>query len=339
MYWNIDEILTYQRNFNFINGPRSIGKTYTTQKKILSKCIQNKLEFVYVVRTQDEKKNGIFQEAFQKVIVNEFKNYIIVFDKENCKLRTKETETQLGYCIALSETEKIKKRSFPYVKYMVMDEYMLESNSASSYVKGWKEPDLFLNLYHTIDREEDRVIAFLLGNNTAFYNPYHMHPAFNIQPVPPGQIYKTENVLYQNAQKSEEMILKNNTCKFLKMIENTNYGNYASEGNYINDNTNLIAESNSMFTKYLCTVICDNQKFGIYESSIEQLVLISDKIDPYCKMIYSLDFSSHFERSYLVVKKPPFMLEYIAKMYNNGFLRFINMETKLKTEKYIQRLI
>ena len=40
MYWNINEIMSYQRNFNFINGARSIGKTYTTLKYCYRRAIE-----------------------------------------------------------------------------------------------------------------------------------------------------------------------------------------------------------------------------------------------------------------------------------------------------------
>lgn len=40
LHWNIYEILPYQRNFNFINSERSIGKTYTTEAYVIDKCIQ-----------------------------------------------------------------------------------------------------------------------------------------------------------------------------------------------------------------------------------------------------------------------------------------------------------
>ena len=50
-YWDIGEILAYQRNFNFINGERSIGKSYTTLKFMIKKAIQTGCEFVYIVST------------------------------------------------------------------------------------------------------------------------------------------------------------------------------------------------------------------------------------------------------------------------------------------------
>ena len=68
LYWNINEILSYQRNFNFINGPRSIGKTYTTLKHIIDNSIKRNKEFAYIVRTQDENSLCItLSQAFFKI--------------------------------------------------------------------------------------------------------------------------------------------------------------------------------------------------------------------------------------------------------------------------------
>ena len=83
IHWNIYDILPFQRNFNLINGERSLGKTYTCQMFTLDKCIEKGFEFVYIVRTQDEKKHGVLEEAYQKVIANEFKNYTFEFTNED----------------------------------------------------------------------------------------------------------------------------------------------------------------------------------------------------------------------------------------------------------------
>lgn len=67
MYWDINKILPYQRNFNLINGERSIGKTYTTQKWVVGKCLEKHQQFVYLVRTQSEKKEGFSKEPLKRL--------------------------------------------------------------------------------------------------------------------------------------------------------------------------------------------------------------------------------------------------------------------------------
>ena len=243
-YLDLNKILPYQRNFNFINGERSIGKSYTIMKFVIKKCLQRGYEFAYIVRTKNQKKSGALGDAFKKVLLNEFNDYRIECTNEDMvnviENEDKDERIQLGYCLALSEKTEIKQRSFPKVKYIILDEYMLETNNQHEYYKGWKEPDEFLNIYHTIDREEDRVICFLLGNNTSFYNPYHLHPAFNIPFISKGELWTSENVLFYWAIASDELKEQKKKSKFIKMIDKTDYSDYAVKGDYIYDEAKLI---------------------------------------------------------------------------------------------------
>lgn len=337
MYWDINEILPYQRNFNFINGERSIGKTYTTLKYVINKSLFSECQFVYLVRTQDEKKQNIFELALEKVIFNEFNEYDFKFNKENLTVEkynpdTDEIESDIiGHCLALSESVKIKKKSFPRVKYLIFDEYMLEAKHGGQYVNGWKEPDLLLSIYHTIDREDDRVICFMLGNNIAFYNPYHMHPAFNIPFIEKGKIWKSENVLFQWAVASGNLKSKKDNSKFLNMLNNTDYGRYAKDGNYIEDNLNFI-EKPSGDLRYHMTIEYKGNSFGVYGNSKIGLLYISDKVDPSCGFIFALTIDDHKENTLLTKDKQNAHLKWLANNFKNGNVRFVSMEVKQKIE-------
>lgn len=345
IYWDINQILRYQRNFNLINGERSIGKSYTTQKFMLDRALHRGQEFVYLVRTQDEKKKGIFGSSFEKVIANEFEGYEIDTTTETMHLIQRGTgengddeKVILGYCLALTEAVKIKKRSFPNVKYLMFDEYMLESNQSIGYVNGWNEPDLFLNIYHTIDRENDKVICFLLGNNTSFYNPYHMHPAFNIPHIDQGEIWKNENVLFQWATGSQALKTKKAGSKFLKMIESTNYGSYALQGNYIDDSTDFILER-SHTSSYMFAFAFDDHSFGVWIDKEIGLVFISDKYDPSNKMHFALTLKDHRENTLLTKDKNNTLLQWLSKNFKLGNVRFENMEIKKRSEDAIRLIL
>lgn len=344
IHWNIYDILPYQRNFNFINGERSLGKTYTTLMYVIHKCIENKDEFVYITRTQDEKKNGVFEKAIEKVVLNEFKDFTFETTFENLYLcdESKESEKndkiQLGYCVALTETVKIKKRSFPKVKYLIFDEYMLEENQAISYINGWKEPDLLLSIYHTIDREEDRVICFMLGNNTKFHNPYHIHPAFNIPMVKKGRIWCSENVLFQNAESSVKLKEQKNTSKFLRMIQGTEYGKYAKDGQYISDNFSFIEKMHTS-ARYNFTFEYDGIQYGVYSDLKNGKIYISDKVNKACRLIYALTLKDHKENTLLTHSKSFTQLKWLATNYKKGNVRFCSILIKTKCEKGIALLL
>lgn len=345
LYWDIDEILPFQRNFNFINGSRSIGKSYTTQKFLIKKAVTKHLQFVYLVRTQDEKSEGVFAEAFTKVLQNEFPDLSIEFTKENMILTRKGVGTTgedekeiIGYCFALSEAIKIKKRSFPNVKYMLFDEYMLEEKHSRSYVNGWNEPDLLLSIYDTIDRNNDKVVVFLLGNNTSFYNPYHMHPAFNIPYIQKGEIWKSENILFQWATESTGMRQLKDKTRFNRMTEKSEYGRYANKGDYVGDNNDFI-QSRSGFERYMFSFVFESRTFGVWVDREHGLIFISDKYDPTGKMNFALTLDDHKENTLLTKDKHNSLLQWLGKNFKLGNVRYESPEIKKRCENAIRLIL
>lgn len=340
-YWNITKILPYQRNFNLINGERSIGKTFTCQDYILDRCIKYGEEFVYITRTAKEKESGALEDAFKKIVMKfypediEYTTEIMTITEEE---ETEDIKRTLGYCIALSEAAKVKKKSYPRVRWLLFDEYMLEKKQNMQYVNGWREPDLLLSIYHTIDREEDRVICFLLGNNTSFFNPYHMHKAFDIPEVKRGEIWTSENVLFQWATGTEELKKDKEKSKFLRMLNGTSYGRYAKEGDYIDDNHNFIKPMSER-TNYMFTVQCDENTFGVYSNYNEGVAYISDKFDPSCKITFALTVGDHQENTMLTDCKAFPQLKWLSNEFKKGNVRFVSMEVKTKAERMVNFLL
>lgn len=347
IHWNIYEVLPFQRNFIFVNGERALGKSYTTQMYVLDKCIVKVREFVYIVRTQDEKKKKVFIEAFAKVLDKEFKDYEIEVDTDNIYLceniiaengEEVKIKRVLGHCIALSEALKIKRRSYANVYYGIFDEYMLEETLEKNYVTGWNEPNLFLSIYHTIDRDEDRVIFFMLGNNTKFYNPYHLHKAFNIKMCPPGGMWKSKNVLFQRPVASEALKAYKEASKFSQMIDGTDYGNFANEGQYIYDRDSLIAVP-TRNTRYMFTLIYNSFECGVRLSNAEGLIYITDKPDKSCKLKYALTLNDHTENTMLTRTKSYTHLNWLSKNFKLGNVRYISPSVKAIMEPAIYLIL
>jgi hypothetical protein len=338
LHWNIYDILPYQRNFNLINSERSIGKTYTTEAYVIDKCIQNHVEFVYISRTKRLKEKGALEKGVSKVVMEMFPEYEFAYTIEEMYIVEDEQKRVIGRCIALSEENESKNMTFPLVKYFIFDEYVIEETSSSRYYNGWDEPDALLKIYHTVDREEDRVICFLLGNNIKFHNPYHMHKAFNIPFTPKGGIWTSENVLFQNAQSSKALKDKKSKSKFIRMIEATDYGTYAIDGEYMGDNYSFIKPLTEN-AHYSFTFSIDNYSFGVYTSLKEGLVYVSDKVDPSCKLVYALTLEDHRENTLLTTSKQFTQLQWLAKNFKKGNVRFVSMEVKMRAEKGISFLL
>lgn len=327
-YWDINQILPYQRHFNLINGERSIGKTYTTQKFLLKRAITKGEEFIYLLRTKSEKGTGAFEQAFSKVCSREFPELKFKWTIDEC---TDEDGEPIGYCFAMSEYQDIKKRSFPNVKWLLFDEYMIEENTGLRYFNGWREPNIFLNIYHSIDREEDRLICFMLGNNTSFYNPYHLHPAFAIPNINKGEIWTNENVLFQWAMSTKELNESRKQNKFLNMIEGTEYSQFAVHGEYKDDRASFVQER-PQDARHMFVIIYNSEKYGVWFSQSEALMYISPKYDPGAPSQFAFTVADHKPGTMLATKSDSFAMKTLKDMFKKGYIRYENMETKKKVE-------
>lgn len=243
------DLFTYEQNFFFLNGPRTTGKTYSLQKIMIKKALKSGCEIGYFCRTKDEWENGIAMTAFEKVLTHEFPDLLVVLKKGDvwCKEADQKKWRRLIVGFPLSQYQKWKQRSFPLVQFGLFDEYMLEvinGITQGQYFHGYGEPDAFINLYNTIDRAEGRLKVFFCGNNTSFYNPYHVHPMFKqaFRKVPgKGSVVKTPNVVFWRVLPCPELQAYLDQTQLAKMAEGTEYGDYAFNGEYQDDVSSVVS--------------------------------------------------------------------------------------------------
>lgn len=329
-YWNVTSILPYQRNFNFVDGPRSVGKTYSVIYFMIKEALLKQKQFIYLVRTIREKTDSALQKGIAKVCQNEFPDISFKCLGDTVSAN----EKILGYCIALSEAQKIKKNSYPGVYYIFFDEYMLEDATAGDYVKGWKEPDLLLSIYHTVDRQEDRVKCFLMGNNTNFYNPYHMHKAFRI-PLTDKNPWLSENVLFYRIDK-KSLAPGAELSRFERMIQGTKYGEYAQDGLYRDEGKDFIAKRPRTAQHYF-SLRYSALTFGVWIDRKSGLYYIDDKFDPSNGLTFTLSLKDQTENTFL--DRNNFFINLLRQAIMQGNIRFTSPEIRGLTDEMIRRLV
>lgn len=335
MYYDLGKILPFQRLFNFINGPRGIGKTYTLLKWLIKKATEGK-QFGYIVQTRDEIKEGAFEKGLAKVIQTEFPGVDIKFDT-GCMYINGQVS---AYAFALTRARKEKRSSYPNIHYLIFDEYTIEEGT-DRYINGFNEPELFMTMYHTIDRDEERVKCFFLGNNTSYYNPYHLYPAFglpkDIAGMKPGSIYTNQTTLFHLAQPDNELLEKFNESQFRRAISGTRYGDYASEGIYRDDTYQPIMGLPKK-TRYIITLHTPVGLFGVYYT-VEGQTVISDKINTSHPLKCSL-VRHGIKEGYGYIR-PRF--DHVVRLFRgaiaNDQLFYTSMGVKNKVEPYLLRIL
>ena len=314
----------------------------------VNKCLENNWQFIYISRTETELNEGLLQDAYLKVLMREFPGKDFQIDKkhiyylepigEDKKGKHIYNKILIGYGIALSSVYKMKKKSFPRVKYIIFDEYTIEFNSKNSYVDGWKEPERFLNLYDTVDRGEDRVVCFFLGNTLEFYNPYHIHPAFNLKNITMGEIWVNKFCLFQRIKPSEKLINLIESSKFNQMIKGTDYAKMANEGIYSEDNTDLIAKMPA-YSTYSMTFSYMGDKYGVWADKVNYWIVISNKINPSYKRCFALTPKDHTQDTIYGKKNQIPHIKWLSDQYRHGRVRYENMEIKTKLGEAMVKLL
>lgn len=328
IYFDPYRYLPYQRNFIFINSERSIGKTYSTQKMLIEQFMKNKYKFVYVTRGQDQSEHGVMEKAFSKMLAQEFPRLDVSYNKNMMSING----IVAGYSVALTAVTKLKNTNFDGIKYMMFDEYIIDYRDIKDYIGGLKEPEILLNIYHTIDREADNVICFFLANTISYYNPYHLYKAFGLPTKKPGKntIWKNEFVIYHHTEATAELKKIKSKSKFLRMIENTDYYSYANSGEFFQDNENFVRKR-MVNDRNIFNITLNGQTFGIWYK--DGIATISFSFDPQLKTNITINYDDHSVDD-IYVKKSDSRIRTLLYLYAHGQLFF---ET-LKVKKYVEIL-
>lgn len=267
-------IFSYKQRFFFVNSPRKHGKTMCFQELALPYSVKNKMTIGYVVRSEDEIKSGVVWGAFEKCINKHFPDMGFYEEKGNVCIKITDGETEEPFVavkgFSLRSMKKLKRRNPSNVWILMFDEYMLEKDTPGDYVKGWNEPTLFMSIYDSIDRGADKLKCIFFGNNTSFYNPYHMYPAFKgaFQGVPEsGTIRKTDNTVFWRIKTPPDLKKALEETEFGKMIAGTEYGRYAAEGEYEDDITAVVAMPAGAQTEF--SLVYDGRKVFVHSGYLE----------------------------------------------------------------------
>ena len=326
MWYDINKTLTYNCLFNFIIGSRGTGKTYGAKKKAVKKFIEKGYQFIYLRRYQEE-IDETANTYFDDIILNgEFPDTNIEF-KNGCFYINDEIA---GYAMALTKAKSYKSSSFPLVWLIIFDEFLIEDNGYTRYLKN--EVKQFLGFYMSIDRYRG-VTVFFLANSISMVNPYTLY--FDIKLPYGSNIVRKGDILLELVQNQEFIDSRKNT-RFGKLIEGTEFAEYAIENKFTNDSKTFIMKKTAKSSYYFTFIYC-GETFGVWIDYNEGKLFVSDDVDSYCKIIYSLTVNDHTPNTLLLsqINKSQFFKVFIEN-YRLGNVFFENQKIKNITYEVIK---
>lgn len=238
-----------------------------------------------------------------------------------------------GFALPLSTSNILKSSTYENVDTIVFDEFLLDKGN---YHYLYNEPTKLLDLIETIARLRD-IRVILLGNAITVTNPYFSY--FNIS-LPYNSEYKLFNdglILVNYIKNLEYRKTKENT-RFGKLIKNTNYGKYAIDNQFLQDNNNFVKKRPS-HSKFFYTFILNGEKFGIWQDNLNDCIYVSRDYDPNNLLTYTLSLNDHNEKTIFLKTTKSQFVKILATHYEYGKLFFENINIKNIFLNYLQKLL
>ena len=317
-WYDINKTLTYNCLFNFIIGNRGSGKTYGAKKRAVKQFLEKGYQFVYLRRFKEE-LDETAESYFNDIILNnEFPNAVIEYRNGHYFIN----DQLAGYSMALTKAKDYKSISYPLVYLIIFDEFLIEDNGYSRYLKN--EVNQFLNFYMSIDRYRGCTV-FFLANSVSMVNPYTLY--FNLTLPYGSNIVRKGDILLQLVQDAD-FIKERKETRFGKLIAGTDFEEYAIENKFVQDSKTFIKKKTEK-AQYYFTFIYQGVNYGVWVDYSQGMLFVSNDVDPSCKLIYSITVDDHSPNTLLLrqINKAVFFKTFIDN-YKMGNVYFENQKIK-----------
>lgn len=320
MYWTPDKIMSYNCCFNIVESLRGGGKTVGILTKVLNDYLKRGSEFIYFRRFEKD------LELVQKVMFDDLVKlkvpeadkirlegkYIVYNSKglnDNKKWDVKFDEI-MGVCLSFADFSRLKSMPMPRARTFIFEEYIPEDGRYTG-----NEIFKLMGMYESIDRSEDRLNMFLLGNHISDNNPYYEF--FGITPQKKSRFthIKKKSCVIERF-KSEQVIDKRMKTRFGKLIANTEYGDFIN-GISTMDNIEFVKKINEPNMTEFINV----NNHGIFYVSANRMYV---RVKPHSGKNYTISVKED------EITLPIKIRKHIEDFIMRGNLRFENVGLKFE---------
>ena len=315
-----------------VDGNRTAGKSVSFKKKVVDTFFKAKSEinqFLYIFRHKTDMQN--VSEMFFGDIGRIFYREHIMTEKklfEGKVIQLLLDDEPCGYAVPLSMSSKIKSASaiFTRVKHGFFDEYQAEDDQ---YLNN--EINKFMSLHTTVargDGEQVRYVPFYMASNTvSMLNPYYHAFGINKRLQHNTKFLKGDGWVFERTH-NESASKAFQESAFNRAFQHSAYFKYASENVYLNDNMALIEKPKGT-SRYLLTIKYNNQMFNVRE--YDTCVYISHGCDETFRHRYCFQHVDVTGDGTIMVNRNDFMIDYLRRIFRQGYLRFDSLESKNMT--------
>ena len=326
IFYNPERIISFNALLNLIIGERGVGKTYGFKTFVVKRFLNKNKQFAYIRRYDTDLEASVGStndNKFFEQIKREFPNGEFKISK-NKKVRKLYINNKIcGYALPLSAADSLKSSSYENVDTIIYDEFMLKEGSTQHYLKN--EPEIILDLIETIGRLRD-IRVYCLGNAISSTCPLMSYFNITLPYNTDIKIYKEGTIAIEYIKNEKYREVKK-ASRFGKLIDGTKYGKYAIDNEFLTDSKAFIKKKDKN-AKFYFILILNGKSYGVWRDFKNQLLYISNDIDPNCPIKLVIHEEDHNESTVLAKVRSNFWFSQIKNHYRLARLNFENQTVK-----------
>ena len=326
IFYNPERILSFNALLNIIIGERGVGKTYGFKTFAVKRFLNKGKQFAYIRRYDTDLEASVGStndNKFFEQIKKEFPNSEFKITKSK-KVRKIYIDNKIcGYALPLSAADSLKSSSYENVDIIIYDEFMLKEGSTQHYLKN--EPEIILDLIETIGRLRD-IRVFCLGNAISSTCPIMSYFNITLPYNTDIKLFKDNTIAIEYIRNDKYREVKK-ASRFGKLIDGTRYGSYAIDNEFLLDSKSFIKKKDNNAKFYFILYINGNT-YGVWRDFKNQLMYISNDIDPNCPIKLAIHEEDHNESTIYAKVRSNFWFKQIINHYRLARLCFENQNVK-----------
>lgn len=311
LYYDPNQLLSYNRIMNFLIGARGIGKSYAFKKYPVNRFIKHGEQFIYVRRYKPELSK----------VANYFDDIAHEFPDNKLEVKGRQFFIDgkvAGWAIPLSTWQSEKSNPYPNVSTVIFDEFIREKDM-SGYLPN--EVEALLNLMDTVFRGRDNVRTICMSNAVTVVNPYFLY--FNLVPDVNKRFNAYESIVIEIPD-STEFSNERRKTKFGTLIDGTEYADMSLDNEFVND-SKVFIDKRTKESKFQFSVVYNGMTIGAWYDRNMGIMYLSHDNDPNSKRKYALTTDDLNETTQLMNNwRNNFDLYKMVSLFKSGHLRFDN---------------
>ena len=338
-YYSATDLLSYNAMINLIMSNRGTGKTTDITRYGIKRFLEHGYKILYVKRYKEDLLATAPEFLSSEYLEKKFPDHKFSYKKGHFWCDGED----MGFTLSLNKTSRNKGiTGLEKVGTIIFDEFITEDEDyITKPGHPFKEVENLMSIIDTANRgfgrtSRDELKVFLLANSVSVVNPYFGF--FELDSVfdPDRRFTKTPRCLLEFFY-DEEIAKKRQEGAFGQVVQGTAYGDYAMNNKFLLDKDSLLAEA-PQHCWYLATFKYADKFYGVYEDKRKMVYYISEKYDPYCKLVYALSTDDHNEETFLLTRSQDLYKNLLAN-FDIGNVRFSSQRCKNILITFLNRAI